>query len=188
MKLRFCESRIEGLAKAYVDDQIKNYRNKRELEERLIALQSTVQEQGCMNFDQLRIVAEWKSHRILHHIDRNCPDFVEMITEQAFDAKPAWAKLMTLTALHGVGESVASAILHLFDTADYPIMDRKAEWSVGFDWDSGQIYPLWQEYVNDCREIANKQDIKMRTLDRALWKFPDTEEGKSLRKQNQTPP
>ena len=114
MKLRFCESQIEGFEKAYVDDQIKNYPNKRELEERLIALQSTVQEQGCMNLCQLKILAEWKSPRILHHIDRNCPDFVEMITGQAFDAKPAWAKLMTLTALHGVREKVASAILHLF--------------------------------------------------------------------------
>ena len=191
MKLRFCESQIEELEKVYLDDQKKEkYSEKRELENRLIALQSTVQDQGYMNFCQLRTLAEWKLPRTLHNIDKNDIDdnslaFVEMITGQAFEAKPDWAKLMTLTVLPGVGESVASAILHFFDTADYPIMDRNAEWSVCLDWNSGQIYPLWQEYVNYCRKIANKRGIKMRTLDRALWKFPDTEEGKALRKQNE---
>ena len=192
MNLRFCESQIEELAKAYVDDQKAKYPAKRELENRLIVLQSTVQEQGYMNFCQLRILAEWKSPRILHNIDKNDIDdhsraFVKMITGQAFEAKPDWAKLMTLTPLPGIGESVASVILHLFDDADYPIMDRNAEWSVGFDWKSGQIYPLWQEYVNYCREIANRRDIKMRTLDRALWKFPYTEEAQAIFEKESTP-
>ena len=190
MKLRFCESQIEELEKAYLDDQKANYPKKWELEERLIAMKPAIRKEGCMNFDQLRTLAEWKLPRTLHNIDKNDINdnsraFVEMITGQAFEAKPDWAKLMTLTVLPGVGESVASAILHLFDTADYPIMDINAEWSVGFDWNSGQIYPLWQEYVNYCRDIANRRGIKMRTLDRALWKFPDTEEGKALRKQNE---
>ena len=44
MNLRFCESQIEELAKAYVDDQKAKYPAKRELENRLIVLQSTVQE------------------------------------------------------------------------------------------------------------------------------------------------
>jgi len=186
VKLRFCESQIDELAKAYVDDQKAKSPKKRALENRLIALRSTVQEQGYMSFCQLRILAEWKLPRTLHNIDKNNIDansraFVKMITGQAFEAKPAWAKLMTLTVLPGVGESVASAILHLFDTADYPIMDRNAEWSVGFCWESDQIYPLWQEYVDYCRDITNRRGIKMRTLDRALWKFPYTDEGKSLR-------
>lgn len=186
MKLRFCESQIEELEKAYVDDQkAKKYSKIRALENRLIALQSTVQDQGYMNFCQLRILAEWKLPRALRHIDNNNIDdksraFVKMITKQAFEAKPDWAKLMTLTALPGVGQSVASAILHLFDKADYPIMDINAEWSVGFKWDSGEIYPLWQKYVDYCREIANRRDIKMRTLDRALWKFPYTEEAQTI--------
>ena len=187
MKLRFCESRIEELAKAYVDDQTEKYPEKRELENRLFALQSTVQEQRYMNFCQLRILAEWKLPRALRHIDKNDIDdnsraFLKMITGQAFEAKPDWSKLMTLTVLPGVGESVASAILHFFDDADYPIMDRNAERSVGLDGDSGQIYPLWQKYVNYCREIVNRRAIDMRILDRALWKFPYTEEGKALRK------
>lgn len=190
MKLRFCESQIEELEKAYLEDQRENYPEKYELEKRVIAMKPKIQKAGCMNFKQLKTMAEWKSRRILRHIDKNDIDensraFVKMITRQAFEAKPDWPKLMTLTVLSGVAESVASAILHLFDDRDYPMMDRNAEWSVGFEWDSGHIYPLWQEYVNYCREIAYRRAIKMRTLDRALWKFADIEKGKSRRKRNQ---
>lgn len=74
--------------------------------------------------------------------------------------------------LKGVGEPVASAILHFYDRDDYPILDQHALRSIGID-NKKVNYdcPFWQEYVDFCREKAYDHGVSMRILDRALWKY-----------------
>ena len=76
----------------------------------------------------------------------------------------------------GVGESVASVILHLYDEGDYPILDKNALSSIGID--SRKVKydePFWRKYVKFCCTEAERYDVPMRTLDRALYKFSESD-------------
>ena len=121
--------------------------------------------------EELHKVARWKSPRRAAFTLENTEDFIKEITESAFAATDDWAKLLTLTQLQGIGQPTASAILHLFDEGQYPILDIHALWSVGLPWKKRSSYPFWPKYIEFCREIANRSDVSMRELDRALWRF-----------------
>ena len=74
--------------------------------------------------------------------------------------------------LKGVGEPVASAILHFYDKDDYPILDKYALCTLGINHPKVKYDALfWQEYVDFCREKAYDHGVSMRILDRALWKY-----------------
>lgn len=128
---------------------------------------------GYLLKDELQEMGKWKHRALPFHIDKNPPCHVEAITAEAFRLDDDWAKLMKLTALHGVRQSVASVILHLYDPKKYPILDEHALRSVEIEEADvhGPKYPFWQEYVDRCRAQAEHHDVSMRTLDRALWKY-----------------
>ena len=54
---------------------------------------------------------------------------------------------------------------------DLPVLDIRALWSVGLEQKKRISYSFWPDYVQFCWDIANRNGIKMRTLDRALWRF-----------------
>ena len=168
MKLRFCESRIDYWANQYTERQRKS---DKEREDCLIDLESTVQQRGCLIQTELYILACWKSPRRAGLVKENTDDLVSEITRSAFSANNDWEKLRTLTVLRGVGQPTASAILHLFDKGQYPILDIHALWSVGLPWKKRNSYPFWLEYIEFCRDTANRNGVSMRKLDRALWKY-----------------
>ena len=170
MKLRFCESEIGYWANLYTEGQREQ---DREREQQVINLNSKIWGCGSVTQDELYKVAYWKSHRSAHWINRNSDDFVREITRNAFTANNDWAKLMTLTALQGVKEPIASTILHLYDEGGhYPILDVHEIWAVGLEWQRGRTsFPFWLEYIQFCRDIADHNNVSMRDLNRALWKF-----------------
>ena len=73
-----------------------------------MGIESRVQDCGCLTKDELYELAYWKSHRSDYWILENSDDFVKEITSSALSANNDWEKLMTLTALQGVREPVAS--------------------------------------------------------------------------------
>ena len=136
MKLRFCESEIGYWANLYTEGQREQ---DREREQQVINLNSKIWGCGSVTQEELYKVAYWKSHRSAHWINRNSDDFVREITRNAFTANNDWAKLMTLTALQGVKEPIASTILHLYDEGGhYPILDVHEIWAVGLEWQRGR--------------------------------------------------
>ena len=166
MKLRFSESDINDLANRYTQYQGVYYR---EREQQVIGLRDDIQRRGYLTKDDLHTIAYWKSHRRAALTLENADAFIEEITTQALTSTDDWGKLLALTKLRGIGQPTASAILHLYDKGQYPILDVRALWSVG---DRGRNYYhswLWLEYIAFCRDIANRNGIDMRTLDRALW-------------------
>ena len=168
MKLRFPESEISYWADRYTERQ----REKDQMKEQyLVDLKSTVQKHGYLTKEDLHDIARWKSPRRANLTLENTDDFIKDITKSAFTATDDWAKLLILTLLQGVKEPTASAILHLFDNGQYPLLDIHALWSVGLEWKTRVSYPFWLEYIEFCREIANRNNVSMRELDRALWKF-----------------
>ena len=168
MKLRAdLRNSIDEFSFNYVKNQTLGGRL---LEENLIAKAQQIQGRG-MTTQELWEVAYWKREMGSKMVLDNPDSLSKSITKQAFDTQDDWEKIVLLRQLRGIGESKASAVLHLYDTEDYPIIDRHALWSVGQKRDFVCDEPLWREFVLVCRELANEYTVKMRTLDRALWRF-----------------
>ena len=168
MNLRFPDSEIGYWANRYTERQREKDRTK---EQQLIDLKPEIQSRGHLIKKELHKIARWKSPRRAALTLENTDTFINDITQTAFAATDDWTKLLTLTQLRGIGQPTASAILHLYDEGQYPILDIHALWSVGLPWTSRNSYPFWPDYVQFCRDIANRNDVSMRELDRALWKY-----------------
>ncbi|MDE0427050.1 hypothetical protein F4Y59_02180 [Candidatus Poribacteria bacterium] len=169
MNLRFCESEIGYWANRYTERQRSENHTR---EQQLVGLKSTIQARGgYLVKEELHKVARWKSPRRAVLTLENTDDSIREITESAFGVTDDWTKLLTLTRLQGIGQPTASAILHLFDEGQYPILDIHALWSVGLPWETRNSYPFWPQYIEFCREIANRSSVSMRELDRALWRY-----------------
>ena len=168
MQLRFPESEISYWANRYTERQREKDRIK---EQELIDLGCDILVRGYLTKQELHTIARWKSPRRAALTLENISAFIKEITERAFTATDDWTKLLTLTQLQGIGQPTASAILHLYDEERYPLLDIHALWSVGMEWTSRTSYPFWLDYVQFCRDIANRNGVSMRDLDRALWKY-----------------
>ena len=168
MNLRFPESEIGYWANRYTERQREENRMR---EQHLIDLRCDVLVRGYLTKQELHTIARWKSPRRAALTLENTNDFINEITEGAFTSTDDWTKLLTLTQLQGIGQPTASAILHLYDEERYPILDIHALWSVGMEWTARTSYPFWLDYIEFCRDTADENDVSMRDLDRALWKY-----------------
>ena len=171
MKLRFCESEIDYWANRYREFQRPAGREREDL---VIELRGDIQQRECLTRSELHKVAYWKTRNIFGRADltlRNSEKFIQEVTTQAFTGTDDWEKLISLTRLEGIQQPTASAILHLYDNGKYPILDIHALYSAGWAWKKRTSYPFWPEYVQGCRNIANRNSVSMRHLDRALWRF-----------------
>ena len=172
LNLRFCESKIDCWATRYTECQGEDNCEREKL---LIGWRKTILSRGHLTKYELHTVARW----ILYDFGKdaaeptknNADDRIMIATRQAFAARDDWEKLRHLTSLEGVGETVASAILHLYDEKEYPILSHHALWSVGLERQERSEYPFWPEYIVFCRDIADRTGKDMRTLDRALWRY-----------------
>ncbi len=162
MKLRFPESEILKCANKYACSQ-------EELD--IIELKPKIQQTGYINKIQLERIAYWKSPRSAKHIESNSDEFVKEITSWSFSAKEERSKIEVLTLLNGVSWPSASVILHFFALNQYPILDVRALWSTMSEKTTQYSFSFWWQYVQFCREIAERNSVNMRTLDRALWQY-----------------
>ena len=162
MNLRFPESELEQIAKR----RVPSHR-----ETGLIQLKPDVQQRGYLDKKLLKCVAYWKSPRRAELIDCNAAEYVKEITSWAFTATNERSRIEVLTLLDGVGWPTASAILHLFHEEPYPILDYRALWAIGLEVPNRYSFSFWWPYVEFCRDIARRNQVDMRTLDRALWQY-----------------
>jgi hypothetical protein len=129
-----------------------------------------IKQVGFLNKKQLLDIGLWKSQRIKKNLERNTEQSVEEITKIALSAQSEYVRIGVLTLLHGVRIPVASAVLHFCHEDKYPILDYRALWSLGFSKTSVNIED-WLGYIKATRGIAEKAEVDMRTLDKALWQF-----------------
>ena len=164
MQLRFPESEIHQWAERYGFDRTGS------TEAYFIQIKPKVQEQGHLDKELLKRVARWKSPRRAGLIERNDDNYIKDVTSFAFNATSERAKIRGLMLLDGVSWPTASAILHLFHKDPYPILDFRALWSVGLE-NYRYSSVFWKDYVSFCRDIAHRNQVNMRTLDKALWQY-----------------
>ncbi|MBL8765499.1 MAG: hypothetical protein JNM07_14700 [Phycisphaerae bacterium] len=128
---------------------------------------------GFLARSEFLILARWKSPRPGKRHEHNDDDMVREVTRFAFSTPNERLRLGALTLLSGVLERTASAILHLCHRDPYPLMDVRAFWSLGIDKVPANWAAVWWEYTQECRAIAARAKVDMRTLDRALWAYSD---------------
>jgi hypothetical protein len=165
--LRFSESMITKYASEYSYDQS---------EDAVLSLISPIQSQKYITKDQLETICHWKAPRNIN-AKYNESTFVEEITAVSLSAKNERIRIEILTLLDGVQWPTASAILHLFHLDKYPIIDVRAIWSCGLDNVPTYSYDFWIQYVNFIRNISNRNQLDMRTIDRALWEYSNQYQG-----------
>lgn len=162
----------------YLNDQSPRRRDQEQavidLKERVETRRTPETPEGYLSQSELRQMAKWKDRFVPNKIDKNPPGAIEQITGEAFGLDDDWEKLEKLTEIYGVAESVASVILHLYDEKKYPILDVHALRTIGIDNQKVNYdEPFWRKYVDLCRVKAERYDVSMRALDRALYKYSE---------------
>ncbi len=165
MELRFCESKIRYWAERYPNPVSK-------LENELTdkTLVNKVQQQKYLDKNLLNKAAKWKSQRRAALIENNSESDVRIITGYALQSPSERIRWGVLSCLDGVRVPTASVVLHLFHEEPYPIIDVRALWTIQVE-KYNDRFPFWQKYVSFCRELAKRNNVDMRTLDRALWQY-----------------
>lgn len=134
-------------------------------------LAPTVRSRRQLTLGDLKRVCEWKSSRIGRKIDANSESDVAELSAFALRAESERARIGSLRLLHGVDWPTASVILHFFHADPYPILDRRAVWSLQSLKPSLYTFDFWMGYVRACRSLASQHGVTMRALDRALWQY-----------------
>ena len=132
--------------------------------------------QRHLSLSDLKVVGKWKVKRGLNtgrYIIKNCNARVIDNTSIALSSDTSDGdRIKSLKCLHGVGDAVASAILHWFHEDPYPIWDKFARTALGFDPKQNYFKGNdWQDYTSRFRCIMERRNVGKRTLDRALWVF-----------------
>ena len=116
-------------------------------------------------------ICEWKSARTKHHCVSNNENYVKEVTETALTKKSDQLRIEILTLLKGVSWPTASVILHFCHELEFPILDFRALYSLGYDKIPKYDYQFWKKYTEHCRSLSNELEIDLRTLDKALWQY-----------------
>ena len=121
MQLCFDESCIPYWAAQYDSEQSEV---RRELENRLIAMNPQVQEAGYLTMETLREIVIWQ--RVTRSLRESClgqysDDDIIDITSEAFTERDIDESLLILARLRGISSTIGSAILHLYHKERCPI-------------------------------------------------------------------
>lgn len=162
----------------YIEDQSEKRGDQEQavidLKERVATRQTPETPEGYLSQPELRQMGKWKDRFVPSKIDKNPPGLIEKITGEAFSLNDDWEKIEKLKEIYGVAASVASVILHLYDEGDYPLIDVHALRSIEIDSQTiNYDEPFWRKYVDLCRAKAERYDVSMRALDRALYKYSE---------------
>lgn len=130
-----------------------------------------VKRRGHLRKDEFLEVCKWKTTRSQSKCRKNPSQLIEDITAISLRTNNDILKIGVLNILNGVSWPTASVFLHFFDEERYPILDVRALWSLSIDDPPPYNFQFWIEYVQYCRQLADKYGVDMRTLDRALWQY-----------------
>ncbi len=151
-------------------------------EEKLLSqVGRAVRQRGWYSKPELIQVGEWKARgRIRGRLSQNPEAAVKAVTKMAL-AAPDDQKHLILGSLHGVADPMASALLMVWDPEGHTVLDVRAVAALERLQRRGLLdeevperdglYPSYPAYLQCCRAIAKRLGVKLRDLDRALWKW-----------------
>ena len=162
LTLRFSENDIEHWAERNTSQDYLVFQNE---------IGPSAQKRGYMTQLEFLKMCEWKSPRTKSRCAKNSSEFIKEITQVSFAAQHEQLRIQVLTLLFGVGWPTASVILHFCSSSQYPILDFRALWSLKTEQPTAYDFPFWWSYTEQCRALAKRNNVSMRTIDRALWQY-----------------
>jgi hypothetical protein len=137
------------------------------------AIAPTVRERGHFLRDDFLQTYRWKTHRTIRHAEKYSDAEIADVTGVAFRQTNEKLRISLLRALDGVDWPVASTLLHVGVSSEYPIIDFRALWSLNSGMPTYVSFEFWWAYVQCCRRLANAAGTSVRELDKALWAYSD---------------
>ncbi|GAB3937422.1 hypothetical protein GCM10027614_15620 [Micromonospora vulcania] len=128
-----------------------------------------VAKRGYYKRGELQKVVRWKSPRSITYIDRNSDSDIEHLTRIAL-AAPERLRRRILCLLDGVGVPIASALITACEPSVFTVIDYRAIETLRAHSELSQ-QPNCTSYLQVCRDLANRVETDLRTLDRALWQW-----------------
>jgi hypothetical protein len=138
-------------------------------EARLHEVGVAVLARGYYTREEFIEVCAWKTVRSRPKVSSNAPAAVVRATGAAIATEDEAARMAALLELDGVGVPTASTLLYCAFPDDYPILDVRALESLGVKPRSQYPLSFWLDYLDACRELAQRAGVSLRTLDKALW-------------------
>ncbi|MCL4518016.1 MAG: hypothetical protein M1587_02335 [Thaumarchaeota archaeon] len=122
-------------------------------------------------------VVIWKSQRQKTNILRGIQSSgctIKSLTSHIRKAKTAKEKIEVLTAIRGIGLSVASAVLTVCYPRAFTVVDHRARTSlerlgISIKGDPSNNIKAYFEYIDICKNLSNQNKMSLRNFDRALW-------------------
>jgi hypothetical protein len=130
-----------------------------------------VKKAGYLTKPDFLVICRWKTPRSQSRCASNPPDFIESVSKIALSTSSERLRIEILTLLNGVNWPTASTLLFWLHTEEYPILDFRALWSLGYAKLPEYNFSFWSDYVQYCRQLAHKCGVTVRALDRALWQY-----------------
>jgi hypothetical protein len=171
------------LGQRVLEQQEPRYAEEEDMyEEEVARLKSlpTAFEEDEWSRDDIEWIIEWKVgpefvKPVLGYFRDNDDAVVQEHIERAVQKSSIRNKVEPLTSLDGIGVPVASAILLFIDPDRFTVIDGRA-WNMlqetkylSQELSEDPTVDEYLMYLGACWTLANKYDVSLRTLDRALW-------------------
>ncbi len=158
--LQFAAKDIRGLAARY---DFKEDKTALDAGERICG--------GDFSRANLEAIFEWKTKgRGRSRLTKNSDDEIADALKLALEAETPRAAVAVLTGLSGVDVPVATAILATAKPDDHTIIDWRALHALDV-YASSVTIKLYLSYLRHCKDIAVKNGVTLRELDRAMWQW-----------------
>ena len=164
--LKFAEKDVVKWFKQYPTDALNS-----DIEDHIVP---RVRKEGFLTHKDFLTLCRWKTNRTQSRCDTNSPEFIKSVSQIALSTGDEQLRIEIWTLLYGVNWPTASALLHWLHIEEYPILDFRALWSLGYEKPPPYDFAFWKDYFLYCRALAKQCGVSVRTLDRALWQYSDT--------------
>ena len=140
-----------------------------------------VRERGHFLREEFLETYRWKTERTRGRAEGYSDAAIADVTGVAFRQEREQLRIDLLCALDGVDYPVASVLLHVGLSLEYPIIDYRALWSLGSGQPGYYSFDFWWAYVETCRHLAADAGVSVRELDKALWAYSEANQPRGSR-------
>jgi hypothetical protein len=155
------------------------------VEQRLLdAVGPRVRSRGFLLKAELEAIGKWRSNRAQGYLRDSTPKMIEAVSGLAFsDVIHPMLRERVLCIIEGVAEQIASAVLTVWNPACYTLLHTRSVEALEMLDRLGELgvvrvaprrfggLPRYEDYLGAFGMTADRFDVDLRTLDRALSKW-----------------
>jgi hypothetical protein len=155
-------------------DKLDFYIQAYDFNKQIYNLGKEIKNRGWIEKEEFLLICLWKSRRPKRLYYQNEANQIKRITKKAFSTSKERKRIKFLIELKGVNIPTASAILSVWDPNLYPIIDIRCINSLK---DLGYInwtyisLNSWIEYLSIIREIADRNKLSAREIEKGLFAY-----------------